>query len=91
MKRLLQRRIRSYSDLVIAPRPARFSSIGQINGIRHYFLQGVIQLAGDMSAAEKLALYERLGGMSDQAPSWAPCPFTALDAYRCAVDLGVAA
>lgn len=91
MKRLLQRRIRAYSDLVIAPRPARFSSIGQLNSIRHYHLQGVIQLAGDMSAAEKLALYERLGCMADQAPSWAPCPLKALDAYRYAVDIGVAA
>ncbi|MDU4059430.1 MAG: hypothetical protein E7H60_23065 [Pseudomonas oryzihabitans] len=91
MKRRLQRRIRAYSDLVTAPRPAQFVSVGQLNSIRHYHLQGVIQLAGDLSADEKLALYKCLGHMADQAPSWAPCPLKALDAYRYAVDIGVAA
>ncbi|WP_263258666.1 hypothetical protein [Pseudomonas oryzihabitans] len=87
----LQRRIRAYSDLVIAPRPAQFISVGQLNSIRQYHLHGVIQLAGNLSTDEKLALYDRLGRMADNAPSWAPCPLTALDAYRYAVDIGVAA
>lgn len=87
----LKRRLQAYSDLVIAPRPAQFVTVGQLNSIRYYHLQGVIQLAGNLSADEKLALYERLGHMADNAPSWAPCPLKALDAYRYAVDIGVAA
>lgn len=87
----LKRRIRSYSDLVTAPNPAHFVTVGQLNSIRHYHLQGVIQLADNLSADEKLALYEHLGRMADNAPSWAPCPLKALDAYRYAVDIGVAA
>lgn len=90
-KRLLASRLQAYSDAVIAPRPAQYDSITLLNTIRCYRLQGVIALAGAMPAAEKLALYERLGHMADLAPSYAPCPLSTLDAYRYALDMGVAA
>lgn len=74
----LRRQLQHYADLVICPRMQRHPSKGQLDAHRLYAAQCLI------SAWPKLAL--DLAQMANAAPRELPFSFTALDAFRIALD-----
>lgn len=76
--RKIRRVLQQYADLVIAPRIERHESAGQLNALRLVAAQRVIY--ADPSYA--LDIHQ----MAGSAPRELPFAFTALDAWRLAVD-----